>query len=187
VVGHDIPGLLPIGAMLLTPTFGRVYDKMGKGATIMILGSLLIMVVHVIFTVPLLNHWLIAVFAMLLLGVGFSLVPSAMWPPSVPKLIPERQLGTAYSLIFFMQNLVALMGVPMLIGHVLDTYCVTGKTTTQETIDGKLQDVVRTNYDYTLPMAIFTCCGLLAIVVALLLKREDRVKGYGLELPNQKG
>jgi len=180
-----IPGLLPFGAMLLTPTFGRIYDKKGKGATIMILGSVLIMAVHVIFTVPLLNNWLVAVFAMLLLGVGFSLVPSAMWP-SVPKLIPERQLGTAYSLIFFLQNLIALMFAPMIIGWVLDRYCILGKETTQKLIDGELREVTLVSYDYMLPMAIFTCFGLLAIVFAWLLKREDQAKGYGLELPNQK-
>jgi MFS family permease len=180
-----IPSLLPIGAMLLTPTFGRIYDKKGKGASIMVLGSILIMTVHIIFTVPFLNNWLIAVFAMLLLGVGFSLVPSAMWP-SVPKLIPERQLGTAYSLIFFLQNLVALMFAPWLIGLLLDKYCVTGKDMLQKMVDGKMQDITIVHYNYMLPMAVFTCFGLLAIVFALLLKTEDKAKGYGLELPNQK-
>ncbi len=180
-----IPGLLPFGAMLLTPTFGRLYDKKGKGATIMIMGSFLIMTVHIIFTVPFLNHWLIALFAMLLLGVGFSLVPSAMWP-SVPKLIPERQLGTAYALIFFLQNLVALMFAPWFIGYVLDKWCITGKTVIQKMIDGKLQDVTLTNYNYMIPMAVFTCFGVLAIVFSMLLKAEDKAKGYGLEQPNQK-
>jgi MFS family permease len=180
-----IPSLLPIGAMLLTPTFGRVYDKRGKGATIMVLGSILVMTVHVIFTVPFLNNWLVAVFAMLLLGVGFSLVPSAMWP-SVPKLIPERQLGTAYSLIFFLQNLVALMFAPWFIGLLLDKYCVTGRDIIQKMVDGRMQDVQIVHYNYTLPMAAFTCFGALAIVFSLLLKAEDKAKGYGLELPNQK-
>jgi MFS family permease len=128
---------------------------------------------------------LIAVFAMLLLGVGFSLVPSAMWP-SVPKLIPERQLGTAYSLIFFLQNLVALMFAPWLIGLLLDKYCITGKTIVQKMIDGRMQEVTQTSYNYMLPMAVFTCFGILAIVFSLLLKAEDKAKGYGLELPNQK-
>jgi len=170
-----IPSLLPFGAMLLTPTFGGIYDKKGKGATIMVLGSLLITAVHIIFAVPFLNNWLIAVFAMLLLGVGFSLVPSAMWP-SVPKIIPERQLGTAYALIFFMQNLVALMAAPMIIGWVLDTYCKAGTLPSGAPA-----------YNYMVPMMIFTGFGVLAIVFALLLKAEDKKKGYGLELPNQKG
>ena len=179
-----IPGLLPFGTMLLTPLFGGIYDKKGKGATIMIIGSALIIFVHVLFTIPGLDNWLLAVFAMLLLGVGFSLVPSAMWP-SVPKLVPEKQLGTAYALIFFLQNLVALMAVPFLIGVVLDRYCITGKEMVPKTINGVLQNVEIVHYNYTLPMAIFVGFGLLAMVVALLLKAEDKAKGYGLELPNR--
>jgi MFS family permease len=181
-----IPSMLPFGTMLLTPLFGRVYDEKGKGATLMILGSALIIAVHVIFTLPFLAHWLVAVGAMLLLGVGFSLVPSAMWP-SVPKLIPERQLGTAYALIFFLQNLVALMGAPFLIGWVLDRYCITGKDVTMQVVDGVSQEVTIVHYDYMLPMAIFAGFGVAAILFAWLLKREDGKKGYGLELPCHTG
>jgi MFS family permease len=177
-----IPAMLPFGTMLLTPVFGRYYDEKGKGASIMILGSALIMASHLLFTVPLFNHWLVALFAVLLLGVGFSLVPSAMWP-SVPKLIPERQLGTAYSLIFYLQNLIALMGAPYLIGRVLDMYCVTGRTVSQQLVDGVMQDVTSVQYDYTLPMIIFFGFGVLAMVFALLLKAEDRRRKYGLEEP----
>jgi len=180
-----IPGLLPFGTMLLTPVFGRIYDRKGKGATIMILGAGLIIFVHVLFTIPGLNNWVLAVFAMLLLGVGFSLVPSAMWP-SVPKLIPDKQLGTAYALIFFIQNLVALMGIPYLIGVVLDNFCITGKEMVPKLVDGILTKVEVVHYNYTLPMAIFVGLGLLSMVFALLLKHEDKQKGYGLELPNQK-
>lgn len=177
-----IPSMLPFGTMLLTPLFGRLYDEKGKGATLMILGSALIILVHVLFTVPLFNHWLLAVFAMILLGVGFSLVPSAMWP-SVPKLVLERQLGTAYALIFYLQNLVALMAAPYLIGWVLDTYCVTGKQVVQKVIDGAPQDVTIVSYNYMIPMGIFVCFGLVALVFAFLLKAEDRKMGYGLEQP----
>jgi MFS family permease len=177
-----IPSMLPFGTMLLTPIFGRLYDKKGKGATLMVLGSALIIAVHVIFTVPIFDHWLVAVFAMLLLGVGFSLVPSAMWP-SVPKLIPDRQLGTAYSLIFFMQNLIALMGAPYLIGWILDTYSVTGKDVVTKVIDGSPQQITIVNYDYTAPMAVFVGFGVLALVFAYLLKAEDKRKQYGLEDP----
>jgi MFS family permease len=182
-----IPSMLPFGTMLLTPLFGRIYDEKGKGATLMVMGSALIILVHILFTVPLFNHWLVAVGAMLLLGVGFSLVPSAMWP-SVPKLIPERQLGTAYSLIFFMQNLIALMGAPYLIGWVLDTYCITGKEIVTKVVDGAEQQLTIVSYDYTLPMAVFVGFGLLALVFAYLLKAEDKKKGYGLEEPcHEKG
>ena len=179
-----IPAMLPFGTMLLTPVFGRIYDKKGKGATIMILGSVLIMMVHVMLAIPALDHWLVAVAAMLVLGVGFSLVPSAMWP-SVPKLMPEKQLGTAYSLIFFVQNLIALMFTPFLIGWVLDKYCITGRSLVTETVDGVVQTTELVHYDYTLPMVIFVCFGVLAIVFALLLKGEDRRKNYGLEKPIQ--
>ncbi len=169
-----IPAMLPFGTILLTPLFGSLYDRKGKGASIMIIGAALIILVHALFTVPFLNHWSIAIVLIILLGIGFSLVPSAMWP-SVPKIIPENQLGTAYALIFLVQN-IGLMLVPALIGWVLDTYCVTGQT---------MQDGLLVNtYNYTLPMGIFTIFGLLSIVFALLLKAEDRKKGYGLELPN---
>ncbi len=171
-----IPGLLPFGTILLTPVFGTIYDRKGKGATIMMIGSVLIILVHLLFSVPIFNHWLFAIFLILILGIGFSLVPSAMWP-SVPKIIPDHQLGTAFSLIFWVQNW-GLMGVPLLIGWVLDTYCITGTVV----VDG----VTSTTYDYTLPMMIFTTFGVLALIVAYLLKLEDKKKGYGLEMPNIK-
>ncbi|NOU59367.1 MFS transporter [Marinifilum caeruleilacunae] len=177
-VGEDfagaIPSLLPFGTILLTPLFGSIYDRKGKGATIMLIGSIMLLCVHALFTIPVLNHYIIAVALIILLGVTFSLVPSAMWP-SVPKIIPEKQLGTAYALIFWVQNW-GLMGMPLLIGLVLEKYCITS----QEVVDG----VSKISYDYTLPMAIFAATGLLAIGIALLLKAEDKKKGYGLELPN---
>ncbi len=98
-----IPMLLPFGNILLTPLFGGIYDKKGKGATIMIIGSLLLILVHALFSVPLFNNWIFAMVLVVILGIGFSLVPSAMWP-SVPKIVPEKRLGTAYSLIFWVQN-----------------------------------------------------------------------------------
>lgn len=171
-----IPAMLPFGTILLTPLFGNMYDRKGKGASIMILGALLLIFVHLIFSIPFLNHWLIAIILILVLGIGFSLVPSAMWP-SVPKIIPEKQLGTAYALVFWVQNW-GLMGVPALIGWVLDKYCITGT----RTLDG----VTVSSYNYTLPMIIFTVLGLLALLFAFLLKAEDKKKGYGLEMPNIK-
>ena len=130
-----IPALLPFGNILLTPFFGNLYDRKGKGATIMIIGSIMLIFIHFTFS------------------------------------IPEKQLGTAYALIFWVQNW-GLMGVPYIIGIVLDQYCISGE------INGK------PTYDYTIPMLIFTGFGVLALVISLLLKREDRIKGYGLELPN---
>ncbi len=112
-----IPSVLPLGTLFLTPFFGNLYDKKGKGATIMIIGSVLLIFVHGIFSIPFLNNWILAIFVTVILGIALSLVPSAMWP-SVPKIIPEKQLGTAYALIFWIQNW-GLMGVPLLIGVVL--------------------------------------------------------------------
>ncbi len=170
-----IPGILPFGTIIFTPFFGGIYDKKGKGATIMIIGALIIMAVHLLFAVPFLNQSFIAFFLMILLGIGFSLVPSAMWP-SVPKIIPDRQLGTAYALIFWVQNW-GLMGVPLLIGWVLDKWCIIGKTV-------KPDGSIVTAYDYQIPMLIFAGFGLLALLFAYLLKVEDKKKGYGLESPN---
>ena len=171
-----IPALLPFGTIILTPFFGNLYDRKGKGANIMILGSVLLILVHALFSVPFLNQTPVAIFLIIILGIGFSLVPSAMWP-SVPKIIPEKQLGSAYALIFWVQNW-GLMGVPALIGWVLDKYCITGT----RLVDGTPVP----SYDYTIPMMIFTGFGVLALIFALLLKSEDKKKGYGLQMPNIK-
>ncbi len=114
-----ITGLLPIGTMVLTPVFGSIYDKYGKGATIMMIGSVILIFVHGILSIPFLNEWWIATIMVLILGVGFSLVPSAMWP-SVPKIIPEKQLGTAYAVIFWIQN-IGLLFIPLILGIVLNS------------------------------------------------------------------
>lgn len=167
-----IPSLLPLGTLFLTPFFGNLYDRKGKGASIMVLGAIMLIGVHLLFALPLLNQWWFATVLMIILGIAFSLVPSAMWP-SVPKIIPEKQLGTAYALIFWVQNW-GLMGVPFLIGVVLDKYC---KLPTK-TAEGAVA------YDYTIPMIIFTCFGVLALIVAFMLKAEDKKKKYGLEEPN---
>ncbi|MFH2142461.1 MAG: MFS transporter [Bacteroidota bacterium] len=173
-IAGAVPAMLPFGTIILTPFFGNLYDRKGKGATIMIIGALLLIFVHAMFSVPFLNHWLIAIILVIILGIGFSLVPSAMWP-SVPKIIPEKQLGSAYAWIFWVQNW-GLMGVPALIGWVLSEYCVTGYITKN--------GVEVAQYNYTLPMMIFTGFGLLALIFAFLLKREDKKHGYGLQLPN---
>ena len=165
-----IPAMLPFGTILLTPVFGSLYDRIGKGATLMVIGSVMLTVVHVLFALPLLNVWWFAVLIMVILGIAFSLVPSAMWP-SVPKIIPMKQLGSAYAIIFYIQN-IGLSMVPLLIGWVIDRY------STIRTPDGTV------SYDYTLPMCIFALFGFVAILIAWGLKREDAVKGYGLEQRN---
>ncbi len=171
-----IPGMLTIGAIGMTPFFGNLYDRKGKGATIMIIGAFLLLFVHIMFSIPVFSQTWIAVFLILVLGVAFSLVPSAMWP-SVPKIIPEKQLGTAYGLIFMVQN-IGLSLVPLLQGWVLNRFCIDGT---------RMLDGVEVNtYNYTLPMIIFAFFGLLAIFFAFMLKAEDKKKGYGLEMPNIK-
>ena len=150
----------PIGAMVLTPFLGAFLDNKGKGATMLICGALLMTVCHLIFAlVPLTKP--IAYTAIVLLGVSFSLVPAALWP-SVPKLVEDRYLGSAYSVIFWIQN-IGLMAFPIIIGYALDK---TGS--------------------YTLPMLIFASLGVLALILGVWLKAEDKKKGYGLELPNIK-
>jgi MFS family permease len=173
-IAGAIPAMLPFGTIILTPFFGNLYDRKGKGASIMVIGALLLIFVHAMFSIPVLNHWLIAIILVVILGIGFSLVPSAMWP-SVPKIIPEKQLGSAYAWIFWVQNW-GLMGVPALIGWVLSKYCIIGYITK----DG----VEVAQYNYTIPMMIFTGFGLLALIFAFLLKKEDKKHGYGLQLPN---
>jgi MFS family permease len=171
-----IPSLVPFGTIFLTPLFGSIYDKKGKGASIMILGSLILVIVHVIYFLPFITSVWIAAFNAILLGIGFSLVPSAMWP-SVPKLIPERQLGTAFATIFWVQNW-GLMGIPFAIGVVLDKL----NPGVAEAISAG--EAVKYNYSKT--WLIFIGLTVLAVVFAFLLKAEDKKKGYGLQMPNIK-
>ena len=164
-----IPAMLPFGTILLTPIFGSLYDRLGKGATLMIIGSAMLTLVHVLFALPILNVWWFAILVMIVLGIAFSLVPSAMWP-SVPKIIPMKQLGSAYAIIFYIQN-IGLSMVPVMIGKVIQNYA------TIETAEG-------VTYDYTIPMSIFALFGIVSIVVSFILKRVDKRNGYGLEQPN---
>ena len=156
-----IPAMLPFGTIFLTPLFGSIYDRKGKGATLMIIGSVLLALVHVIFALPL-TSWVVAVVVMIVLGVAFALVPSAMWP-AVPKIIPMKLLGTAYALIYYIQN-IGLSMVPVLIGSV-----------------NEANTDASGNIDYTVSMGIFSVFGFVAIVLSFALKAEDRRKGYGLE------
>ncbi len=171
-----IPSLIPFGNLIMTPLFGGIYDKKGKGATIMIIGSLLLILVHVLFALPLLNYWWFAAFIMVILGIAFSLVPSAMWP-SVPKIIPQKLVGSAYALIFWVQN-IGLGFVPLLIGGILDKYCKVGTRL--------VEGAEVTQYNYTLPMVIFALFGVVALLLAMRLKAVDKKEGYGLEEPNIK-
>lgn len=161
-----IPAMLPFGTIFLTPLFGSIYDKYGKGATLMIIGSCLLTFVHVMFALPI-NSWVLAIVLMLILGIAFGLVPSAMWP-SVPKIIPMKLLGTAYALIFYIQN-IGLALIPVWIGKVNQA---------NTSADGVI--------DYTQTMTIFAAFGVIAIIISFLLLFEDKRKGYGLQKPNVK-
>ncbi len=153
----------PILAMVLTPFLGAFIDYKGKGASMMLLGAVIMIVCHSVFAfvLPAYPSKTLALVTILVLGVSFSLVPASMWP-SVPKIIDEKVLGSAYCLIFWVQN-IGLCLVPLLIGKL------------RVATDG-----------YLVPMTVFACFGVLAFLLSLALKVEDRRKGYGLELPNKK-
>ena len=159
-----IPAMLPFGTIFLTPLFGYVYDKFGKGATLMIIGSALLTIVHIIFVLPI-TSYIVAIAAMIALGVAFGLVPSAMWP-SVPKIIPMKLLGSAYAMIFYIQN-IGLALVPVWIGKV-----------------NQANTLANGSIDYTETMTIFAAFGAIAVIISLLLFFENKKKGYGLEEPN---
>lgn len=166
-------GLPALGALILTPVFGGMVDKRGKAASIMMFGAAMLIFVHFVYALPFITGSYVAIAMMIILGIAFSLVPSAMWP-SVAKIFLAHQLGTAYALIFFIQN-IGLWGVPTLIGFVLDNYCITGKTAAGTNL-----------YDYTLPMCIFTGFAVLSLFVAFALKIADKKFGYKLEESNIK-
>lgn len=160
-----ISSILPFTSIILTPLFGGIYDRVGKGAGIMILGTAMLTVVLMVFALPL-NSTVLALVLMFILGVAFSLLPSVLWP-AVPKIVPEQQLGTAYSIIYYIQN-IGLMLVPIIIGNVLD--------------HSKVDNAV----DYTPAMWIFTVIGGLAIVVSVVLLILDKKYHYGLQDANVK-
>ena len=174
----DIFRWFPIGAACVTPFLGWYLDKKGKGATMLILGALLMIICHSIFALvlPAFPNKIIAFSAIILLGVSFSLVPAALWP-SVPKIMDKRFLGSAYSLIFWVQNF-GLSFTPMLIGYVLEA--------SNPGVAEKIQAGEAAVYNYTYPMLVFVGLGVLALLFALYLKADDRRNGYGLELPNIK-
>ncbi len=153
----------PILAMCLTPLLGIFLDRKGKGATMLMFGSIIMIVCHLCFAflLPAFPQKWLALTLIVVLGVSFSLVPAALWP-SVPKIIDEKILGSAYCLIFWVQN-IGLCFVPKIIGSLRQS---TGS--------------------YLVPMIVFSSFGILAFFFSLLLKSEDRKKGYGLEEPNIK-
>jgi Na+/melibiose symporter-like transporter len=169
----------PIGAMVLTPLIGSYLDFKGKGASMMIYGAVLLMVSHLIFALVPSETFNVAfaVGTIVILGTAFSLVPASMWP-SLPKIVEDRYLGSAYGCIFWIQN-IGLMLVPVLIGWALNA----SNPGVSEQI---AQGVEGAKYNYTIPELIFASFGLMAILLGFVLKHVDRKHGYGLELPNKK-
>lgn len=162
--------VFPLGAAAVTPFLGNFLDRKGKGATMLILGAMLMIICHLIFAfvVPATQSVIITYAAIILLGISFSLVPAALWP-SVPKLIDDKLIGSAYALIFWIQN-IGLYAFPMIIGSVL------------RSSNPGVTDPLK--YDYTAPMLVFVSLGVIALILGFLLKALDKKKGYGLELPN---
>lgn len=170
-IAGEVSSILMFGTILLTPLFGWVADYKGKSATLMYLGSSLLIVSHLMFALTTVTPYV----PIFLLGVAFSLVPAAMWP-AVTKIVGENKIGTAYGFMFSVQNL-GLWAFPMLIGWVLE---ISNPGVADAIIAGE-----QATYDYTNPMLMLAVLGVLGLVFAFLLKREDRVSGYGLELPNK--
>lgn len=166
----DIFRWFPIGAAALTPLLGLFLDYKGKGASMLILGAILMIGCHLVFALllPVYPATWVAFTAIIVLGISFSLVPAALWP-SVPKVMDKRYLGSAYSLIFWVQN-IGLALFPILIGVVL------------EASNPGVTDPMQRNY--TVPMLLFASLGVLALIFGIWLRILDAKKHYGLEEPN---
>ncbi len=161
-VDPDIAGffssIAPFGTILMTPLFGLVYDRYGRGITLVITGALMLAAVHFGFSLPM-HSSTVAIALMVTLSIGYSLAPAALWP-CVPKIIPLKCLGTAYSMIFFIQNFGRAV-IPMFVGRANET-----------------------DPTYTTSMLIFGFTALGSAMVAVAMWYVDRRKGYGLQLPN---
>ncbi len=168
----DIFRWFPMGAVILTPLLGAFLDYKGKGATMLIVGAILMIACHLTFALLLPKYPSagLAFTAIVILGISFSLVPAALWP-SVPKIMDARFLGSAYSLIFWVQN-IGLALFPILIGVVL--------TASNPGITDPMK------YNYTAPMLLFASLGVFALIFGIWLKILDGKKHYGLEEPNIK-
>lgn len=179
--------VFPLLAVGITPILGNYVDHKGKAASMLVIGSLLLIACHLTFAFVLpmfkgnaVGGIVVAYLTILVLGASFSLVPASLWP-SVPKLVDAKIIGSAYALIFWIQN-IGLWLFPLLIGKVLD------KTNPQLVSD--LQNRLITpeqaavSYDYTAPLVMLACLGAAALVLGFVLKYVDKKHNYGLEKPN---
>jgi MFS family permease len=162
----DYTSWLFIGAIIFTPIFGSVVDWKGKSATLMIFGSVLLILVHGVLAFTNLNP----VVPIIILGIAFSLVPAAMWP-AVAKIVDENRIGTAYGIMFSIQNL-GLWGIPLIAGKIV--------TKTPQVMN----QVGNLAKDYTWTIILFGLLGFLGLLFSLLLKAEDKRKKLALDLPS---
>ena len=172
---ESIFAVFPLLAVLITPILGNYLDRKGKGASMLVLGAILLIACHLTFAFILpafkgnaVGGVIVAYATILVLGASFSLVPAALWP-SVPKLVDAKVIGSAYALIFWIQN-IGLWLFPLLIGKVLD-----------KTNPGVTDP---TQFNYTAPLVMLACLGVAALVLGLVLKVVDKKKHLGLEEPN---
>jgi MFS family permease len=179
--------VFPLLAVGITPILGNYVDNKGKAATMLILGSLLLIACHLTFAFILpmfkgspVGGVIVAYVTILVLGASFSLVPASLWP-SVPKLVDANVIGSAYALIFWIQN-IGLWLFPLLIGKVLDS---TNPQIVEGLANGTLTpEQAAVSYNYTVPLVMLACLGALALIFGIVLKRLDAKKHYDLELPN---
>lgn len=181
--------VFPLLAVGITPILGNYVDHKGKAASMLVIGSLLLILCHLTFAFILpqfkgsgVSGIVVAYLTILVLGASFSLVPAALWP-SVPKLVDAKIIGSAYALIFWIQN-IGLWLFPLLIGKVLDQ---TNPELVQKLNDGLITpQEAAVSYNYTAPLVMLACLGIAALLLGFVLKAVDKKKGLGLEEPNIK-
>ena len=179
--------VFPLLAVGITPILGKYVDYKGKAASMLVLGSLLLIACHLTFAFVLpmfkgnaLGGVIVAYITILVLGASFSLVPASLWP-SVPKLVDAKIIGSAYALIFWIQN-IGLWLFPMLIGKVLTS---TNTDIEAEVAAGRMtEEVASVSYNYTWALVMLAALGVAALFIGLYLKIVDKKKHLGLELPN---
>ena len=185
---ESIFAVFPLLAVGITPILGNYLDNKGKGATMLIFGSLLLIICHLTFAFVLpqfkgnnVGGVIVAFATILVLGASFSLVPAALWP-SVPKLVDSKVIGSAYALIFWIQN-IGLWLFPLLIGKILTA---TNQDIAKAVADGTMRpEEASVSYDYTYALAMLAVLGVCALLFGFVLKAIDKKRGYGLELPNK--
>ena len=179
--------VFPLLAVGITPILGNYVDHKGKAASMLVLGSVLLIVCHLTFAfiLPMFHDSaaggiVVAYVTILVLGASFSLVPASLWP-SVPKLVDAKIIGSAYALIFWIQN-IGLWLFPLLIGKVLKN---SNPEITAAVANGTMDpEVAATSYDYTNALIMLACLGVAALVLGFVLKIVDKKQHLGLEDPN---